>query len=207
MGRKNYGKRKSQLVVNKALQPVPQRFITKMKYSEAYTLQLSNSYTQVINLNSVFDPNRTGTGHQPYGYDQLSALYNRYRVISCRYIVNGYSGANAIRYGTIVSNDTPLATNMSELAENPRAQTRVQFPGGNATQIRGTAYIPSVFGRSKQQYLADDRYQASVGSSPAELCLLTILGGDITDAGTTVLCTVTLEYLVEWFDMIPLDQS
>lgn len=195
------------VTVNKALSPLPQRYITKMKYSESYTLQLTNSYTQVINLNSIWDPNRTGIGHQPYGFDQLAALYNRYRVISCKYIVNGYSGANAIRYGTIVTNDVPPVNDMSELAENPRAQYRVQLPGGNTTQIRGTAYLPSVVGRTKSQYMADDRYQAQTNASPQELALLTIYGADITDAATNVLVTVTLEYFVEFFDIIPLNQS
>lgn len=207
-GRKNYGRKKrSQVVVNRALQPLAQRYITKHKYSESYTLQLTNSYTQVMNLNSLFDPNRTGVGHQPYGYDQLSALYNRYRVISCKYVINAYSGTNAIRYGCIASNDVPPINSMSELVENPRAQFRVQFPGGSSTRITGNVYLPSLMGRTKAEYMADDRYQSPVGSSPAELALLTIIGADITDASTNVLCTVTMEYTVEWFDIIPLEQS
>lgn len=160
-----------------------------------------------MNLNSLFDPNRTGVGHQPYGYDQLSALYNRYRVISCKYVINAYSGTNAIRYGCIASNDVPPINSMSELVENPRVQFRVQFPGGSSTRITGNVYLPSLMGRTKAEYMADDRYQSPVGSSPAELALLTIIGADITDASTNVLCTVTMEYTVEWFDIIPLEQS
>ena len=200
--------RRKQVNVNRALSPFAQRYITKLKYSEALTLSALNSYQYVFNLNSLFDPNRTGVGHQPYGFDQLANLYNRYRVIACRYIVNGYSGSVPVRYGTIVSNETPVTiTSMSELAENPRAQTRVQVPGGNTTQIRGTAYIPSVVGRNKAQYMADDRFQAQTTASPAELALLSIYGQTLTDVNTDVLVTVTLEYTVEFFDVSPLDQS
>jgi len=206
-GRRKYGRRRKQVNVNRALTPFAQRYITKLKYSDTLTLSLANSYQYVFNLNSVFDPNRTGVGHQPYGFDQLAALYNRYRVISCKYIINGYSAGNPIRYGTIVSNDVPPLNNMSELAENPRAQTRVQIPGGNTTQIRGLAYIPSVVGRNKAQYMADDRFQAQCTASPAELALLTLYGATMTDAGSDVLVNVTLEYTVEFFDAIPLDQS
>lgn len=193
--------------VNNALTPFAQRYITKLKYSDTLTLSLANSYQYVFNLNSIWDPNRTGTGHQPFGFDQLAALYNCYRVIACKYIINGYSAGVPVRYGCIVSNDVPPINNASELAENPRAQTRVQVPGGNTTQIRGLAYIPSVVGRSKAQYMADDRYQSQTNASPAELALLTLIGNTMTDVGTDVLVTVTLEYTVEFFDVIPLDQS
>lgn len=207
-GRRNYGrKRRAQKLVNNALAPIPQRYITKMKYSDTFTLSLANSYQYVFNLNSIWDANRTGVGHQPYGFDQLAALYNRYRVIKTKYIINAYSAAVPIRYGCIVSNDTPPINNISELAESPRAQTRVQLPGGNTTKITGTAYIPSVVGRSKAQYMADDRYQALTTQSPNELALLTVIGNTMTDVGTDVLVTITLEFLVEFFDISPLEQS
>jgi len=65
--------------VNKALQPIPQRYIATMKYSQTFLLSdVSPGWT--FNLNSIFDPDRTGTGHQPYGHDTFQTLYNRYRV-------------------------------------------------------------------------------------------------------------------------------
>lgn len=86
-GMRKYRKRAAnrKLVVNSALQPIPQRYITKMKYSEQVSTDAAGRY--MFNLNSIFDPNRTGTltGHQPYGFDTLATLYNRYRVISCGY--------------------------------------------------------------------------------------------------------------------------
>lgn len=206
-GRKNYGRKRQIVNVNKALTPFAQRYITKMKYSETLTLSLANSYQYVFNLNSLYDPNRTGIGHQPYGFDNLAMIYNRYRIFRTDYVINGYSGAVPIRYGCIVSNDVPPINNVSELAENPRAQTRVQVPGGNTTRIAGRVSLPSLVGRNKQQYMADDRYQADVTSSPAELALLTITGGTMTDASTDILVTVTLVYHVEFFDAKPIEQS
>lgn len=193
--------------VNKALTPFAQRYITKMKYSETLTLSLANSYQYVFNLNSLYDPNRTSIGHQPFAFDNLATIYNRYRVFRTDYVINGYSGAVPIRYGCIVTNDVPPINNVSELAENPRAQTRVQVPGGNTTRIAGRVSLPSLVGRTKQQYMADDRYQADVTSSPAELALLTITGGTMTDASTDILVTVTLVYHVEFFDAKPIEQS
>lgn len=58
----------------------------KLKYSDAFNLASDatlTSYTgsqYVFRLNSLYDPDLTGTGHQPYGFDQYAALFNRYKV-------------------------------------------------------------------------------------------------------------------------------
>jgi len=196
--------------VNTALQPFASRYITKMKYSEVALLTAGN-IQYLFNANSVFDPNATGVGHQPYGFDQLSPIYNRYRVISCKYVVNAYSSAGgttgAIRFGTLLANEIPPINNMSELAENPRAQTRVQIVGGSTQTIKGKISIPSLMGRTKSQYMADDRYQALVTANPQELAYLAIYAQDMADAAATVTLAVTLEYTVEFFDPHPINQS
>lgn len=193
--------------VNRGLQPFSSRFITKMKYSDSIALTALNGYQYAFNLNSCFDPNQTGVGHQPYGWDNLTPIYNRYRVISAKYVINAYNNSNAIRFGCIVTNDGAPINNMSELAENPRAQTRVQLPSGSTQTIVSSISIPKLMGRTKAQYMADDRFQALVTASPAELALLTIYGQTINDTATDVSVVVTLEYTVEFFDPKPIDQS
>lgn len=201
-------RKKRMLNVNKALTPFSQRFITKMKYSDTFTLQLSNNGTYYFNLNSVFDPNRTGIGHQPYGYDQLAALYNRYRVISCSYNITAYSGGSVVRVAAIPCNEIFTTTpSVSAACENPRSKWIIQIPGGNTKLLKGNVYMPSLVGRNKAQYMADDRFQAQVGSNPAEAGLLGIFGADIGDLSATIQCTITLNYVVEWFDVISLGQS
>lgn len=194
--------------VNKALQPFAQRYITKMKYSDVFTLSTSNNGTFYFNLNSVFDPNRTGVGHQPYGHDQLAALYNRYRVISATYNITAYSGGSTIRVAAQPLNElyTTLPS-LSAICENPRSKWMIQIPGGNTKMIKGKVYIPSLVGRNKDQYMADDRYQAQAGSNPSELAVLGIFGADIGDLAATISCTITLSYTVEWFDPIVVGQS
>jgi len=77
--------------VNKSLQPFPSRYICKMKYCEAINNVGGPTGAGYGNYqflaNSVWDPNATGIGHQPYGMDTMTSLYNRYRVISCKYVI------------------------------------------------------------------------------------------------------------------------
>lgn len=200
-------KARTTLFNRSSLKPFASRYITKMKYAGAYTLDALNNYSQTMNLNSVWDPDRTGVGHQPYGFDQLAALYNRYRVIACSYVVSCYAGGSPIRYSVLPCNAIPPINNVSEMCENPRSRFMLQYPGGNTTMIKGKTYLPALVGRTKAQYMADDRYQAEKNASPQELALLFITCQTMADAATTANLTVTLEYTVEFFDADPLDQS
>lgn len=200
-------RRRPQVIVNRALHPIPQRFITKMKYSETVAVAAGGNYA--FNLNSVFDPNRTGIGHQPYGHDTLSTLYNRYRVISCGYRINIAMGATTspIQLAAMPANEVLSFGSISELRENPRAKYITQNPSSPSVYLSQKSYLPSLVGRTKAQYMADDRYQAQVGATPAELAILNIMTADAFDAPTVATLQVVMEYTVEWFDIKHLAQS
>lgn len=189
------------------LQPIPQRQIVKMKYAQNINTSVANAYNYKFNLNSIYDPDFTGGGHQPYGHDQFQALYNRYRVISCSYVVTGYSGSTGICYGVLPGNEQITATTLAELRENPRARFITQYPGGSTTKLTGKVYLPSLMGRTKTQYMADDRYQSIFGASPQETAFLNVTGLDLSEAGASINWTITLTYTVEVFDVKPLAQS
>lgn len=207
--RRNWRKRAARrgVKVLGALQPIPQRQIVKMKYAQNVNTAVTTAYNWKFALNNIFDPDFTGTGHQPYGHDQLAALYNRYRVIACSYVITAYSGSTGICYGAVPGNEQITATTLAELRENPRARYTTQYPGGSSTKLVGKVYLPSLMGRTKQQYMADDRYQATFGTAPQEQAFLNLTGLDLAEVGTSINWTVTLEYLVEVFDVKPLAQS
>lgn len=199
--------RRAGVKVLSSLQPFPSRQIVKMKYSDVFTTNTGNGWNYNYNINSIFDPNRTGTGHQPYGHDQLAVLYNRYRVISCSYVLTAYSGSIPIRFACIPSNEVKLYTSVAELAENPRAKFAMQIPNGNSKMLKGKVYLPALMGRSKAQYVADDRFAATFGTSPQELGILTMTALGLQENTTDVNWTITLEYTVEVFDPNPITQS
>lgn len=204
--------------VGRALSPFPQRYITKMKYAESIstTIALSNAGIYVFNLNSVYDPNRTGTGHQPQGFDQLSAIYNRYRVIACSYrigLVLGAVDTTNLNYGqmcVIPSNDNLALTSVADARERPRAKYVLQAPGSPVKMLTGKVYMPSLAGVSATTYKGSDRYQSIVSTSPTEALLLNVVTGFINDASVTsqsYILNVELQYTVEWFDPQALAQS
>lgn len=198
-------------LVNTSLNPTPARFITKHKYAEAVTTGTAGLNTYRWNLNSLYDPNRTGLGHQPYGYDQIGILYNRYRVISCKYVLSAISTDANIAVAVLPSNDAaPPISNVSEARENPRAKYIVQNPGGTLKVLKGNVYLPALTGRTKTQYMSGEQYQSQTGASPTELMTLNAYAQGLNDDSAfnpAPTFNILLEYTVEWFDPINQDQS
>jgi len=201
----------STTLVNTSLRPIPARFITKHKYAEALTLSAAGMSQYKWNLNSIYDPNRTGTGHQAYGMDQLSALYNRYRVISCKYILSAVSDNANIHFAALPANEAlTVISNVSEARENPRCKYAVQNPGGTLKVLTGNVYLPALVGATKTQYMSDDRYQSVSTTSPSELAVLNVYGAGMNDDpiyNPNITYNILLEYTVEWFDVHTQDQS
>jgi len=193
-------------LVNTALQPIPQRYIVKMKYAEDVFTNAGGLF--YYNLNSIFDPSRSGGGHQPYGFDQLATLYNRYRVIATGWRITSPNNTFPVQLGALATNEIITPLTFAELKENPRSKYVVQQIGGNAQLVRGRVSIPSLVGRTKEQYMADDRYQATVVSDPAELAILNIMVANqagVPQGGQVI--NILLEFTVEFFDSKPLAQS
>lgn len=193
-------------IVGKSLNPIPQRYICKMKYAETVSTNVVGLYT--FNLNSIFDPNQTGTGHQPYAHDTLQSLYNRYRVISCSYRVICNRNDATTQLIALPANEIISYTTASEYKENPRGRYVTQSPGGNVVPLSGKVYLPSLVGRTKTQYMSDDRFQAAFGNSPAELAMLNLGAFSASDVPASgVALNVELVYTVECFDVKNLAQS
>lgn len=205
---RGYKKRKSRLTVStvgKSTSPLPPRFIAKHKYCETVTTSALGQYN--FNLNSVYDPNRAGTGHQPYGFDTFATIYNRYRVISCGWRIQlNQSTSAAYVCGAIPANDVITFGSIDEMKEDPRCKWILQAASA-VTTLKGKSYIPSLMGRTKAQYLADDRFQSDVTTSPAELAILNLFTTSFNGAAVALPITVMLEYTVEWFDPKILPQS
>jgi len=207
------GGKKTTLVNTSSLSPIPSRYITRMKYAQALTVSGVGLQSFTWNLNSIFAPSRSAhpTNHQPYGYDQFAALYNRYRVFGCKYIISCANSEYNIHFAALPSNSSvPPISNVSECRENPRAQYRTQNPGGTLKMLKGYVNLPALTGRTKSQYMADDSYQSIYNLSPSEIMTLPVYcQGMNDDTGVVMTHTINilLEFDVELFDPISIDQS
>jgi len=199
------------LSIGRSLGPIPQRFVTHMKYTDTYLLTAQSTYLQKWRLNSVYDPDYSGSGHQPYGFDQLSPLFTGYRVFATSYSVVFQSDSTC--YGVIVPiNGTTLPTEPSSLTqvmEMPRAKWALYASGGNAAKLRGKSYLPSLMGVRVGEYKADNNYSSAVGGNPvlgSTLCIFFSSPNPVSDE-MSVTMTVTLTYHVEFISPVMQDSS
>lgn len=211
--------------VNRSLQPIPQRYICKMKYCESIVPTTAATVCWArIRLNSLANPIKALSAnfnatypHQPYGHDTLETLYNRYRVFAVTYSITATDSSQNLYIAALPANQdyNMVSNNLDALRENPRCRFVMQNASGNNKVIRGRIMIPSLVGRSRTQYMADDRYQAVFGQDPAEEAILNILmcnaGGGITVTSSGgnfgPRLNIALTYHVECFDVKTLTQS
>lgn len=66
---------------------MPSKYLCKMRYGSNITLNASASgylVYQEYRVNSLYDFDYTGGGHQPTPYDQIKTFYSRFRVLGCK---------------------------------------------------------------------------------------------------------------------------
>lgn len=161
------------------------------------------------NLNDIFDPDRTGGGHQPRGHDQWAQIYGRYRVYKVGYRISmRQRAAHGILTLLHANNDASAITD-ALVPEQPHS-TRVKMTGSNQPLAihSGVFYPNKITGVSWATYMSDDRYQANFGSSPAETIVLHQLTESV-DSATAIdyEYTIKLVYYCELFDKIEIASS
>jgi hypothetical protein len=150
--------------------------------------------------NGLFDPDITGTGHQPMGFDQLMLMYNQYTVIKSKISVTTYSGtSSAVRAGVYLSPDTTSITDPLRLMENGLIQPKIisgLLAPGYIKQIDLNCDVALYFGRQSQDDVVDDKtLGGSAAANPTEQVYFAITHWNPFAASTyTNYLDVVIEY-------------
>jgi len=190
--------------------PVPNSAFVWLRYSERIeSTGALDAY--VFNLNSIFDPNRTGGGHQPLGRDQYATLYNRYRVWKTRVKITAAQDSATGPTVLIVHADNQIGayTDANNINEQIGAVSLCSEPGAMGQRFRKTYDLASITGQSKTAY-KDDRFQALMSADPSENICLHLFFRHMNNnviANGIWQCRIQLDFYVELFDPIPLAAS
>lgn len=159
-------------------------------------------------VNSIYDPDSTGFGHQPYGHDELAKLYKRYRVTGSKITVTAMPGAGNSNFamGIKQTNSSVIATSPLILQEQPGFRYRLF---GNGTQTP-TPRITSKWSLKKYagRAMMDDIYAADFGVTPADSPVFAV--GLFSPTATDVLpmvINVRIEYAVRCWEPLELGVS
>lgn len=168
-----------------------------------------------FSANGLFDPDETGTGHQPLLFDEYALLYNSYNVVSSRIKIMPVpitASTNTIPafYGVFADGDTTLGYGLAtSVFEDSRIKGKVAYTGSAlswATNMTPSQMTRSAsFNAKKFLSLAAATTPTLVTGTPvaAALAHYHIWAGSIAggDPGS-VTFLVTIDYLVEFTDPI-----
>ncbi len=191
----------------------PHRYIT-LRYTDGYsfTLTATTASSQIMNLNSVFDPDRTGAGHQPMGFDTLATIYNRYRVLKTKWKTT-WSPSSLTYHLCVLPLNGALNTAVTTAAtfnacvENPRSKYWTMGASGQSKRMAGSCSLNDIAGTTRAEFLADDRYESSIAGSPSELMELVLAAYNPNASTITLYFYLEMDFEVDFHDPISQPQS
>lgn len=163
--------------------PFPRTKIVKLPYSELISLSEDaagyGSYTWLAN--SLYDPNFTGTGHQPRYYDELVgpvALtpYNAYTVIGCWYTFI-FTNTSVVQHIVGVKHSQILESSpvdgVARICEDPACRWKtiaVEGGGASIVKIRGFINLARMNAmKNWRNLMADNTSGAQSTASPTRV--------------------------------------
>jgi len=213
--RRTLGRKKRQ-VRNRVSVPVglgfPKRMVMTHKYCEQVTLNTGvGGVTQYYNFNcnSLYDPNSTGTGHQPLYFDQVASIYDHYVVIGAKMVVrwmktDGTASAPTT-VGCYINDDTTVTPSFSAGMEQSQGRHRVLTAASPKTTFAMKWSCKKAFGGS---ILANTELQGTSAANPTEQQYFTIVLQDPEFAAVTAtVFTVVIEYDAIFEELKNLDSS
>jgi hypothetical protein len=184
----------------------------------SFTTTAGSTATQVFAGNGLFDPDITGAGAQPLGYDQWSAFYARYRCLASAIEVNlttpsiSTNNQGIMNVVVVPSTSASVFSDLESASASPYAKLRtVNGLSGGAGPFRPIASSMEtdvIMGVPKAAVMSDDTIEAAVSSNPANPWYWHILAANTDGAsGVTAYLDVKIYYLVDFFDRSLLSQS
>jgi hypothetical protein len=191
--------------VSEGMMPLfPPRTHKMLRYHEnisiAVTTGAVNNY--IFRANDLFDPNYTGTGHQPMGFDQMMVFYNHFAVDRCRIVVTANNTASGCMHAGVRldASNTPL-TSPDQIIEFGGATFDV-FEAKNTYGCVKTFQldvdIAKIQGIPRKNITTDPNLRGDAGTSPVELTYFHLFAWDPNSLSGTVNFDVVMEFGA-WF--------
>jgi len=200
-------------VVRLGKQAFPKQLMNTLTYTEIIQINVtagSPGFVYGWVCNGLYDPNRTGTGHQPLYFDQLAALYNHYTVLKSRIKAQicypTVAGVNSVVASLYMDDDNTPKADALQAAEMPFAQSSQWKP---STDMGPTLYCTfdaaKVYGGNPA---SNDNLHGTVASNPNEVSQFFVQTWDNSLSGATaVQIFVKMEFDVLWDELTTIPVS
>lgn len=184
----------------------------KLRYSTTFQLTCTSgaAATYVFRANDLFDPDYTGTGHQPMGFDQMILFYNHFVVLSAKIKATVRNKTNTSPFTACVrvdSNVTPITVIDRVLEFGGLVTAEVDTLSSACQLLELGVDIPKFQGLNRANALADSQLRGDAASSPGELVLFHVQIWDTAAFTSTANIDVVLEQTATFLEPRDLTES
>lgn len=192
---------------------VPDHVTVCLRYAQVVALSTaSTGYAEnIFRINSVFDPDYSGAGSQPVGFDQWAAFYSQYRVERLDWVMkagNPTSLAESVFSATPNLVNTIDASGANIWSEPRSVNTILSSNGGWADTLSGTIFPHEIFGVSRSTYTGEESYSAPTSTNPTNVAYmharLDTMSGGLSGTGYVL---VDFLYTVYFYKRVELELS
>lgn len=156
---------------------------TKMAFRYVDTITLNptigaNMVYHTFSANGMYDPDITGTGHQPRGFDQYMQFYQHYTVIGSKlkatFVTNDatYTGLSYVGL-TQTGGATPAITDIHTVIEKKSFKVNTVM-GTRPRVVTSKCNLSKAFG---QKVLQEDANAGTAAANPAEQWYFQVMAG------------------------------
>lgn len=195
---------------NKLLTGVPDRTRVKLAYTTFLNITGSPSHEWIFRGNGPSDPDSTGTGGAPTGYDQWVQFYSRNRTYASTIIVeaiNQGSLSAATGLVTVVPLLNLTTTTYDVVTTLPYNKSKMIGPytGPGRIYIKNYMSTKKMYG---QRVSEDDAFSSLATTTPSRQWYWKVQCDAFDPTSNIALdVKVTVIYYIEWFDRVQLAAS
>lgn len=187
---------------------LPNVATVKLNYSTGLALvsTIGNQATYTFRANSIFDPDFTGSGHQPMNFDVWAAQYNHYVVlgskITCQFAGGAVATPSYVGVQLKSNSPTPHSNVQAMLEEDPNGYKVTNNPRRPIFAVK--RFSAKRYFRCTNPNDNKDRIGAAVTQDPAELAYYHVWCAAIDNTvNTTQIVDVKIEYIVQFSEKKP----
>lgn len=192
---------------------IPDRMMLKMTYATTIRLiQLGLSFdNHLFSGNNLNDPDISGVGHQPKGYDQWAQFYNKTMVhgskILCRFTPTDASSNGNTNIYILPTRDSTTLPGWVSIQEDKFGKASIVGPyvGMGIKYMSDYMSTKKIFGDANALEQSD--YGATFGFSPVNNWYWVVGGETATGGDVTCDVAVVITYYVELYDRKDLPPS
>lgn len=154
--------------------------------------------TYVFTLSGLYDPDISGTGHQPMGFDQIMQFYEHYHVLHASVHVTFRNNSAANGFCALkVAPDTAAPADYDSMIEEGRCvvDTLDGLANINTNKVlRCSVNVPGVNGLTRANFLANEDLRGGATFNPAEQTYLHLCAYSPTVTNLSIFASIVIEY-------------